>query len=396
MITSKGKERLVIATIACIIMADLLTGFLINTGSNFSRIGLLVKFLVIVATFSWYLTRFKKKDFQIHYISIGILTIFWCVASILSFHSNPAFDITYSAIVLSRYLFLLVLSFVFFDLSASDDFQHQCKRVFEIFLLLNSISIFIGFAFEIDLLSTYNPLGIMPPHLDRFGYKGLLFGGNEVAVIHLIGVAYLFRQTLKYREAKSVLLVVVILATVLTGTKAAWIGLTLISFYFLSRYKLNLLIKGIVPALGIILILVYLNWEAFKSRYLLVIIDRYHSSDILTFLMTNRNEFILNSIEWMGSTWTFLNFIAGDAFSFTETDLLDLYLFFGLGALLYLYIFIRLFFIRDKSTDNMVVFSVLMILAFTGGHFIQSAIVPVFLLLYIFTSERSRQADPIP
>ena len=383
-------QNSVILLLIVFILADLATGLLINMGSSYGRIGLPIKMIFFSITLLTYLTRLQRKTFLSLYQIMIVLTLIWVIGSFQSFLFNPFFKYLDSIVILSRYLFFFILSLAFYDFGWDPDFVRKCKSIFETFLFINSILIFTGFVFDLDVFSTYDPLGEINSAEQRFGYKGLLYGGNDVAVIYLIGVAYLFRQTFKYGEAKLLLLLFVCITTLFTGTKAAWAGTILISLYFVFKYKTQLIVPGIIVTL---VGASFVNWAAFKERYLTVLIERYKSSDLITFIMTNRNEYILKNFEFMNSKWTTLNFITGDAYLFSETDFIDLYFFFGLGVFLYLYIYTRIFFIKDKSVDNIFLFLVLMLMGFIGGHFIQSTTVSLFLLLYIFTAKQNPKSE---
>ena len=312
-----------------------------------------------------------------------ILFILWIIGSFLSFYFNPEFEYVGSLIVLNRYLLFLILGCVFISLSESRSFVQKCKSIFELFFLVNNSMILLGFIFKIDLFLSY-PL---EEEVSRFGYKGLIYGTNEVAGIYILGTAYFFRENFKGNRKKGFLLLFTCLADLLTGTKATILGLLLLSVYYFVKYRLSSFILFVVPLFAMFVIIIKVYWNIIQDRYMAFVIQKFETMDILTFLMSGRNAYVAKNINYMNSHWSLINYLVGDGFLYSETDFLDLYFFFGIGAFLYLYLYISIFFMKDRSDDNYVLFIVFILIAFSAGHIIQSAAVPVFLLLFIFSNE---------
>jgi len=227
----------------------------------------------------------------------------------------------------------------------------------------------------------------------RFGYKGLIYGANEVAGIYILGIAFFYREVFRHKQPKKMLLFVTCVAAVLTGTKATLIGLILITLYYFAKYKARHLIVVLIPLVILTTSLVVQNWELINEKYLASNTERFLSNDLITFLMSGRDIYIVQNFTFINNHWSLINFLFGDSFLYSETDALDLYFFFGLVGALYLYMYTRLFFIRDHSIDNIFVFLVLIAIAAVSGHIIQSGVVPVFVLLYIFSEKGSRQYE---
>ena len=368
-----------------LILADLLTGLLLALQLPFSRLGLLIKGIVILLLFIAYLTRLRQKAFSSIYLSMAILFIVWFFGFFLSWFNEPNFDPAESLIVLNRYFLFLILSCAFLDWSEGKYFEIECGRILDFFFIINNAFIFIGFFFKIDLLSTYDPYSEYGEGW-RFGYKGLIFGQNAVAAIYTIGIAYLFREAFKYGNSKVFLLITTCLATILIGTKATWITLVLIGGYYLYVYRIKTLILFIIPILAGLAYSFVLYWQVIREKYMTFIVDKYETMDFFTFWTSNRNGLLSNVINHIDEDWTFVNFIIGDAISYVEMDFFDLYFYFGIAGLIYLFIYIKLCFIKDKTQDNWYFFGVWMTMAFVAGHIINSAIVPLFYLLFIFSA----------
>lgn len=382
------KERLPIFIIWTLIIGDCATGLLHNLQFEFYRVGLVLKIVVILFALIYYSMFIRRKSFLSLYLAMAVLFVIWAIASSLSFFNNSNFEYVSSLVVLNRYFFFLILAALFIQASSRDDFDESCKKILDTFFFWNGLLILIGFTFNISLLSSFDPTDSYT--IDRFGYKGLIFGNNEIAGIYIIGLAYLFKENLKFKAKKRFLLILTCVASILTGAKAAVIGLVLIGFYYLIKYNAKLFFIIIIPLLVGLGSMVVVYWNVVKEKYLFFLIDKFNSMDFITFMLTARNEYLIRNFKFVLSDWNPLNYLVGDAFLYTEMDFFDLYFFFGLGAIIYMYIYAKIFFIRDKSMDNFYVFIVLMALAFTGGHIIQSAVVPLFLLLYIFSANRNQ------
>jgi hypothetical protein len=377
-----------------IILADLLAGLLQTIEMPFFRIGLLLKSIIIFFVFLKSLVKIKKKSIKSIYISIAILSTFWLIGAFVSFTNYSEFSLSNSIVVLNRYLFFLILSCAFLDWSTTEYFEIECKKIFERFLILNNAFIFIGFVFSVQVFKTYNEVYSNPDAIGRFGYKGLIFGQNSVAAIYTLGIAFLFREYLVYKQKKTTLLIGTCLAAMLLGTKAAPITLVLLSLYFLLVYRVQTLIELVAPTLLGLSYLVISNWNIVQERYLSFLLQKYETMDFYTFWTSNRNQLLSNALERVSKHWSSINFLVGDADSYVEMDFFDLYFFFGFGALVYFFVYFKIFFLKDKSRDNKYVFLVFMAMAFVAGHVINSAIVPLFLLLYVFsTRSTQKQTD---
>lgn len=388
------RPRLVIIIVSLLIIADLLTGLLYNLDFSYYRIGILIKSFIILFLFVGCLPLLNNKSLQGIYLTLIILGIFWLVGSGTSFFKNGEFEYSNSVVVLSRYFLFLVLSCAFLNLAYESSFEKKCGKTLEVFFWVNNLFIFLGFFFRIDLFSSYNQLGEIESY-SRFGYKGLIYGTNEVAGIYIIGLFYFYRQNFKLGEKKGIFLVTTSIAALLTGTKAALLALLIITIYYFIKYRIRTFVILLIPAVIALIFLVIINWHEIQTQYLSFNVQLFETLDLITFLMSGRDTYIIKNFDYVLSSWSAVNFFVGDAFLYSETDLFDLYFFFGLGSILYLYIYIKVFFIKDRSLDNIFNFVLLSAIAFTAGHIIQSAVVPLFLLLFIFSYRRITQVSKL-
>ena len=96
----------------------------------------------------------------------------------------------------------------------------------------------------------------------------------------------------------------------------------------------------------------------------------------------------METIDELTGNLPYINFIFGGAdlsWIYTETDIVDLYLLLGIFILPLLFTIYKIFLINDQSIDNKIMFLFFLLLSAAGGHLLTSAIIPVYLLIYIFT-----------
>jgi O-antigen ligase like membrane protein len=372
------------------ILVDLLSGLLLILQFPFARIGLFIKGILILFLFAAYLIKIREKSYHSIYTSIAILVLFWLVGFFSSLISNPNFDPVESIVVLNRYLFFLIVACAFIDWSKKVSFENDCKKILDVFFTINNTLIFIGLIFKIKMFSTYDPYGEYGEGW-RFGYKGLIWGQNGVAAIYTLGMGFFFRECFKYKNPKTILLITTCLAALFIGTKATWFTFILIGGYYLYVYKIKTLIIVILPVLMGFIYAFILYWSDIKEKYFNFIVHQYENNDFYSFWTSNRNSLLTTAINHVSYDWNYLNFIVGDAISYVEMDFFDLYFYFGISGIIYMLIYTKIFFIKDRSQSNKYFFLVWMAMAFVAGHLINSAVVPIFYLLYIYSATEEKE-----
>ena len=234
---------------------------------------------------------------------------------------------------------------------------------------------------KIQILSSYNPqAGDVEL---RFGYKGLLYGINEVTGVYFLGIAYTYREIFYFKKKKYFLLILLLGASFLTGAKGCLIAFLLLTLFYLARYRTVIFVLLALPI--VIKGLTYLNDKTIDMLKEAGNIN-FDSSSIITLLLTGRDLFVIRNFNYMASNWNILNYLFGDGILYSESDLFDLYYIFGIGAVVYLFMYLRTAFRIDKSPDSKYIIMLLLLMAFTGGHLIRSGVFPVFFVLYLVTS----------
>jgi hypothetical protein len=408
-----SKKKVIIYFIYLIILSDMLTCFAANIGFGFTNFSLLIK-SPIELFFLYQL--YKDKRTNKYFILILVLLINWGIGVSVAWLINNG-TVSYNAstifvdnaesnrpyltsfIVFNRCILLFCILPVLLIYKNDLTFITNCKKVFERFLYFNSALIVIGAIFKIPLFASYNLKELVEMGYDlRFGYKGLIFGINEVTGVYFLGLAYAFREVFVNEDKTKVyLLLIVIIGALLTGSKGSILAFVILTAYYMARYKFRFFLLLIFPTIifGIYYLVTNDIFELITTKLNVSFAENGAGTDtpldaLLTLLTSNRNIYISYNWQYMLRNWSVLNWIFGDGVLGSETDLVDLYYLFGFGSVIYLYFYKKMFFAAGKNKNTKYIFAFLLLLAFTGGHFIRSAVVPIFLGLYIITGSKEK------
>jgi hypothetical protein len=390
------NSRAVIFILATVILSDVLTSIAFCLNYPVWNWSLFIKTPALLI-FLYY--SFLLKDDYYPRVLLIVLLLFWSIGILVTLnkgiglqtHSYANFIVKGSGnifiqsfTVFCRYLYFFALIPLVAKYKDDENFINKCKFIFESFLVINSICIIIGFIFHIQYFSSYNPQSEILPYEERFGYKGLIFGVNELSGVYILGVSYYFRQIIFHNRSKYLTLILVIAAALLTGSKGTIISTLVCTCYYLLKIKKTFFyfLLCLIIFVAVKYSLDLYNWFSDNSNIVLENSD----GSIITFLSTGRNLFLGANFKYIKENWSILNFIFGDGVLYSETDLFDLYYFFGFASILYLYYYRRIIKIVDQSPDIKFIMLIILVIAFTAGHIIQSAVFPTFLVLFLLSS----------
>jgi hypothetical protein len=327
-----------------------------------------------------------NKRFGKYYLFILYLALTFLISYLLIIISGGDVFRIESLIILNKYFYFIALSLLFLQYETDDSFFIFINKALRYYLIINSALIIIGFAFNIELFSSYFKTASI-----RFGYKGLIPTQNETTGVYLFGLAYIYRRYFKEKIESLWVLLLITIAAILIGTKGIWISIPIIVGYYAIKYKTKTTLLISVPSLILIIsIWGFWIWDNLYNNYLAYFkyfIER-SGRPWYSIMLSGRDIKISESIEYIGEYWSVWNYIFGGinlSIINSETDLVDGYLLFGLNFLVYLFYYFGFFFRYDKSLDNLLIFLLFLLLSFTGGHMIYSAIIPLFYLLYVFS-----------
>lgn len=381
-----------------LIFLDTANTVLLGTGAAFFRVSIFYRaFIELVILISFV----SEEGFRKQYVLMVSLLFCFLVGHFVLFLSYPELDISEAFIRLNKYLFFIILSLPFFFFENDEVFTQEIHKLFRFFFILNSLIILLGLVFNIKIFSSYyDPANVNEQVLPRFGFKGLIPAQNELTGVYFFGLAYFFRLRYRFKVKNSAAFVLVVVASLLTGTKGCMFSVLSLAVLYLFVYRRKILVRLYFPVAALVAIywggdlIAYLSQNVFSSLAYF-----YQQDKLVTFLLTGRDVKLAKCLDYVHQYWTAPNYIFG-GFDLervnTEMDLIDIYFFWGIAAVPFLYYYVRTFFHQELSAERLMVFSIYAIIFIAGGHMLGSAIVPLFLLIYVFTGERQSSLKKRP
>jgi len=279
----------------------------------------------------------------------------------------------------------------------------QLFRLFEFIVIVETLTILLGFIFKIELFSSYG-------QSYRFGYKGLIPARNELSGFFIIAFFYFLWKvdTTKHGIAQ---LFITLIASLLTGAKVLIIfPLIMVVFLFIWFKRINIH-KNVFFCISFSLVALSLL-SIWQRQYLIEritpSIDYFtqqltsgNNPNIFSLVMSGRDLYIRAIFNEYISNFNVINFLIGghtlSAFS-TETDLIDVFLFVGLiGFLIYFLFYLKILTFRETKGMSFVHLSfVITWLSASAlvGHQVFSAINGPYLAI-IITALSSRKLGQI-
>lgn len=347
--------------------------------AGFHNYSALIKGGFILLSIYFALVNLNKKRKSI-FLFLIIMSIIFLIGqytfSTNGLNSNFFKNLIYS----SRYIFVYFLILFFIDYP----FKFKSKMhlmVYEKIVLINSFFIIIGFIFNLKIFWTYN---------SRFGFNGLFIVPSITTYFYALALTYFSYQYIKFNKNKLELLIVII-ATLLVGTKALllFLLLTLIHLFFVKKiYRLKLFYLFTSISIFVIVSNINIIINFLKNKYE-TLFRVYENYDLITMLTSYRNLRLKeNFIPVITENWSFLNYLFGgtDFVKYrVEFELFDVFLFWGIiGSFLYFYFYFK----KIISFKKIVKFGkiqivFLLIIAMLSGTYFNNAPVTLYLLVVL-------------
>jgi hypothetical protein len=354
------------------------------------RFSLIIRgIFLVVATFL--LVKFEKvKKINFIIFVVFLLPIYSMVNMYNNLNSPPDTFVIESLIIYVKTLSIFIFIPIFYNA-----FQGYPKKVIFLgstFFIIYLLAIFISFVFSIDLMKTYTT--------NRFGYKGIVSAANEIASLAIISTVYFLalrkKKLISIRGYRSRILILV-LATLLMGTKGALIGILLA--YFIYKVIEIGIIKGVLLSLTIsffmicLIYICYLYIPSFESAidgsidYFTWAFHNFADGSIITLLLSGRDLllidtiYLMNSFEVLEQSLIFGGWLL--PFSFIEMDFFELVFLMGLPIFCIFITAWTSLFLNSKNLALSVSFIFSWIsMAFLAGHLFTSAFaVPMLCFL---------------
>ena len=278
-----------------------------------------------------------------------------------------------------RFLYIFIIILCLNTIKSKNKLITSVLYLIEVFLFTNALLMWLGFIFDIDLFKSY-------ARSSRFGYDGVFNKVNETSYLYILYVTHLYVKCI-INNSKRYFLVFIILTSLLIGTKMVILFLILLTlFHFLIMHKHKNIFRILSLAGGLVFLFFFKPvitfffdlfpfWDHLQEKY-----------ELLTLLFSKRDLLLYNNIDYTQQQWSAINYFIGgpfynNKFALTQMDGPDLIVFFGiLGSALYLFLFLKLYLIRNQKLIN-IVFLIVFFCGLLGGGFLLSVMAMVYFYL---------------
>jgi len=287
------------------------------------------------------------------------------------------------------HLFFLYLAAIKITMNLGMSYE-KILKTFYVMIAFYAVTIIAGAIFNIEMFHYYST--------ERWGVKGVIIAGNEVSglLVAALGILLINDRT----RSNILLIILVALAMVLCGTKAALLGLVMImTAHYLSSGGLASVAKLAVVFLTVLVIcgMIYSNNLAVQEAILNSVayfeyqFDNYANGSVFTLLLSGRDlklDVVVNDII---NTNIIHFFVGGYPISgyMIEMDLFDYIALSGvIGAAVYFYFWIAEWKGMQGGYKKRFTYSFLLTfiaLGFMGGHMFYSAVAAPFLAFMVLS-----------
>jgi hypothetical protein len=389
-------SQIILILIIINFLADATNSILESSGAEFFRFSIIPRSITTI--YFLFLALQNKSGRNLWKIVIFFYTVFLLgTLSGYSLYEGYNLFTNFSAVNKLLYFFICYVTFKYYFRTKEE--KSQLLQVFEYVLLIESITVLVGFIFHIDILSSYQNR--------RFGYKGIIPAQNEASGFFLIAFFY-YLMKVDILGSNALKLILVMIAGLITGTKVALILpilliVQLVIWYSKGKIKVGRIYLGLTFVLLIGLALYFKDY--ILSRYAPTIAYYEYrastSGDNLIYVLFSGRlarpyEFITNYLP----RFDLLNILFGglDRSVFaSETDVIDVFAQFGIvGLLMFFTVYIRLLFQNGKNLNSVsLLFPIIWLgVAATAGHTVFSAInggyLAILLMAFAYMGDYKR------
>jgi hypothetical protein len=349
---------------------------------DYYRISLFPRMVFEAFAIGYLISNIQKRMAKQAIIVVLMLIIASFVGYGVFFPLNCTVNIIETIIAFNKYIYFLIVFPVLFTIyEKSEKGRQLLYKVYEVIIYLNCIAIVIGALYKIDLFSSYGSY--------RFGYKGLIYAVNEASVFCVI--ALLYSLYVLHNKKRISLLLTVVAASFLLGTKSGYLFTILILAAYLLMQQKNAIVRILTLILLLFLgiSLSQINIMAFLSNYRIFdwFAFSYQKSGLWTMLLSGRDVFIQERFYPLVNQWGLENWLFGGtniAKNAIEMDFHDLLLFFGLvGGCIYFIAYFIMMLSKHNVKYSLFVIILYFMIAALAGHFFYSAVNAVYLSILL-------------
>lgn len=349
--------------------------------SRYTKLSTISKGAFLISYLFYALLFYTKKSIVV----IGAVLVFFFIAH----QTYPEGDFYFYFTWIIRPA-KLILPFILFGMMVKVIKGSVSKvfRLFVAFIAVQSVIVILALIFGIELFRTYNA--------NRFGYSGMIVAQNEATFYYVIAFVFLFRQwELKKEKLYLVLMILVLIASMVLGTKAIFIFLASLMLYItFSQNRFNIFILlGTFITFGTGILYLFYLFGAFN--FLIAYLDE---TDWITMITSFRNLLIEERLPGVFARWEWYNYLFGGinpTNSYVEMDIIDMFTYSGvLGSLIYYWmLFKKLFKFSRKNYLGWFLVSQYFLIGGLAGHVFASGINAMYLALtcyYLQVTEMSQ------
>ena len=363
--------------IVCFFVSESLTKVFFYSDFEFYRYGVFVKigFVCLYLSFN-YKSKVLKVLFFFYLLHlIGLL--------FLKNESSLFLNVKSNLLYFSKYTFIFIIIDLFNNYCNTKSAINKVIGLLFKILNFNFVLICIGLIANISYLKTYK-------YPSRFGFDGLFQMNSHASYVYIFASIFVFYEAIKHKTY-SRNLIIIILSSMLVGTKAIYLFYTLLSIYLFIHFRLW---KSFITFATLSCSFLYLFRESFfvfiteKAPLFMALNNDF---GLFTALTSTRNILFEETFSKIvnHNYWGFVNlFFGGSYFNEirTEFGFIDLYLFWGgIGGVCFLiYYYNNLFKYFTKNTFlKFSLFSLIVVVAL-GGNFFTNAVISVYVVSFCF------------
>ncbi|WP_431133098.1 hypothetical protein [Psychroserpens mesophilus] len=288
-----------------------------------------------------------------------------------------------NSLYFAKYVFIFLMAVYVTGIEDSKETIHKAITLILVFLKINFVAILLGVVFKIDLFLTYGH--------NRFGYDGLIQINSHASYIYCFATIYVIYNFIKTKKT-TLDFWVIILSSLLIGTKTLYLFYALIGCYLFFYFKLYKKLVFYIFSFGLISFIIFYNENVitFLNTHFRAFFKLYYECGFFTAITSTRNLLLVETLSLaFNEYWVPLNYVIGGSFFAelrTEMAFIDLLLFWGiLGTILYLYLYYK-HIIRYYMHHSFLKYAIVsvMVTAFLGGNFFTNAVIAIYIV--VFTS----------
>ncbi len=343
----------------------------IQLGIENIKISALLK-IALQSFFIYYILKNKPKKI----IPIIIIILIFLTGQI-NFITNEGFIL--NLLFLDKYLFLILALMYVNTLKDRNKYYNNFFKTFEYIIIFNSLLIFLGFCFYLNLFKTYPG--------NREGFSGLILRSGAASYIYWIAIFYFSHQVFILKCKKIIPLLIVFSSSLFLGTKSIILAIAFIpvllffTFKFYNNKNYLILFSGLLIT-GVLLFKTMFN---FFAKYTNSLDKVFENHDFATAFFSLRNLRLLeDTLPLIKEKWTVVNYLFGGGFDMhmrSQFGIFDMLFFLGiLGTIYYLYIFLKEFITYRLNTTTIVFLIGTFVLMFLGGNFFYETIIAFYLI----------------